>query len=83
MVTPGTRHFLLPAARHGLGETLQKVGSWTALGCEPPAGWKISWLGADVARICYARGTGKTERTVVTVYYTDDWQAAYFDYDSY
>ncbi|MEP7226330.1 MAG: serine hydrolase domain-containing protein [Gemmatimonadales bacterium] len=83
MVTPGTRHFLLPAARRGLGETLQKVSSWTALGCEPPAGRKIRWLGAEVARICYARGTGETERTLVTVYYTEDWQAAYFDYENY
>jgi len=36
-----------------------------------------------VEMISYARGTGKTERTVVTVYYTQDWRAAYFDYDNY
>jgi len=83
MVTPGARHFLLPAARQGLGKMLQEVGSWTALGCEPAIGRGIRWLGTDVARICYARGVGETERTVVTVYYTEDWQAAYFDYENY
>ena len=59
MVAPGARRFLLPAARQQLAETLQKVGSWTALGCEPVIGHKIRWLGADAARICYARGTGR------------------------
>ncbi len=54
-----------------------------ALGCEPASGGKIRWLGGDVARTCYARGTGETERTVVTVYYTGDWRAAYFEYESY
>ena len=83
MVAPGARGFLLPAARQQLGKTLQQVGSWMALGCEPATGRKIRWLGADVARICYARGSGEAERTVVTVYYTDDWQAAYFDEENY
>jgi CubicO group peptidase (beta-lactamase class C family) len=83
MVTPGARHLLLPAARDQLGETLRKVHSWMALGCEPASGRKIRWLGGDVARTCYARGTGETERTVVTVYYTGDWRAAYFEYESY
>jgi hypothetical protein len=59
------------------------VGSWTALGCEPVVGRKIRWLGADVARICYARGIGETVRTVVSVYYTDAWQAAFLDYENY
>jgi len=26
---------------------------------------------------------GETERTVFTVYYTEDWRAAYFDYENY
>ena len=82
-VTPGLRRFLLPSGRDELAKTLQQVGSWMALGCEPTTGRKIGWLGADVARICYARGSGKAERTVVTVYYTDDWQAAYFDEENY
>ena len=82
-VMPAARRFLLPAARRQLGETLDRVGKWTALGCEPVAGRKIRWLGADVARICYARGIGKAERTVVTVYYTGDWKPAYFDYENY
>jgi hypothetical protein len=53
------------------------------LGCEPLVKAKIRWLGADATRICYARGTGKAGRRVVTVYYGDDWRATYFDYESY
>jgi hypothetical protein len=83
MVTPGARRFLLPAARQELGKTLQRVGSWMPLGCERAPGRKIRWLGADVARVCYARGTGGDERIVVTAYYTGAWKAAYFDYENY
>lgn len=82
-VMPAARHLLLPAARRNLAQMLEKAGSWTALGCEPVVGQKVRWLGADVARVCYARGTGKAERTVVTVYYTGDWRATYFDYENY
>ncbi len=53
------------------------------MGCEPVVGRKVRRLGADVARICYARGTGETERTVVTAYYTDNWQAGYFEHENY
>ncbi|HEY5940650.1 MAG TPA: serine hydrolase domain-containing protein [Gemmatimonadales bacterium] len=82
IVTPGLQRFQRPAARLRLSQMLQDVGSWTALGCEPVK-QKTRWLDADVARICYARGTGKAGRTVVTVYYADDWRATYFDYESY
>jgi hypothetical protein len=83
MVTPGLQRFQRPAAREELGRVLQQVDSWTALGCEPVVKQRIRWLGADAARICYARGAGKAGRRAVTVYYADDWRATYFDYESY
>ena len=83
MLTSGARRFLRPAVRRELGQMLEKADSWTALGCEPLAGLKERLLGADVARVCYARGTGKSERTVVSVYYARDWLATYFDYEDY
>jgi hypothetical protein len=48
---------------------------------------RLDYVGLSVAvlrgdRVLLARGAGETERTVVTVYYTGDWQA-YFDYESY
>jgi CubicO group peptidase (beta-lactamase class C family) len=83
IVTPGARRFQLPAARQQLGEILQKAGSWTTLGCELVIGRKIRRLGADVARICYARAAGEAERLVVNAYYTDDWRAAYYELQYY
>ncbi|HEY8198002.1 MAG TPA: serine hydrolase domain-containing protein [Gemmatimonadales bacterium] len=83
MVTPGLQRFQRPAAREELGRVLQQVDSWTALGCEPVVKQRIRWLGADAARICYARGAGKAGRRAVTVYYAGDWRATYFDYESY
>ncbi|MEA2722329.1 MAG: hypothetical protein QOH59_100 [Gemmatimonadales bacterium] len=83
LVTPGLQRFQRQARRQELGRMLQQVGSWTALGCEPVVKQRIRWLGAPAARVCYARGTGKAGRSVVTVYYTDDWQAAYLEHENY
>jgi CubicO group peptidase (beta-lactamase class C family) len=82
-ITPGLQGFQRPSRRQELGRMLQRVDSWIILGCEPVVEQRIRWLGADVARICYARGTGKAGRTIVTVHYTDDWRAAYLDYENY
>jgi hypothetical protein len=57
--------------------------SWMALGCERPMGGQIRWLGADATHVCYARGFGVKERAVVTIYFTSDWQVAYFDLENY
>ncbi len=82
-ITPGARRHLVPAARRHLPEILKQSQSWTALGCERPMGGKIRWLGSDAAHVCYARGVGAEGRTVATVYYTGDWQVAYFDVENY
>ena len=82
-LTPGARRHLVPAARRQLPEILKQAQSWTALGCERPRGGQIRWLGADAVHVCYARGLGAEGRTVAAVYYTGDWQVAFFDLESY
>lgn len=46
-------------------------------------GGQVRWLGAEAVHVCYARGIGTESRTVATVYYTRDWQVAYFDLENY
>ena len=82
-IAPGARRHLLPAARRQLPEILKQARSWTALGCERPMGGRVQWLGAEAVHVCYARGVGTEGRAVATVYYTRDWQVAYFDFDYY
>jgi CubicO group peptidase (beta-lactamase class C family) len=83
-ITPGARRHLVRAARRQLPEILKETQSWTALGCERPIGGQVRWLGADAVHVCYARGAGGPgERTVVTVYFTGDWQVAYFELERY
>jgi CubicO group peptidase (beta-lactamase class C family) len=82
-IAPGARRHLVPAARRWLPELLKQAKTWTALGCERPMGDQIRWLGADAVHVCYARGVGAEDRTVATVYFTGDWQVAYFELENY
>jgi CubicO group peptidase (beta-lactamase class C family) len=82
-IAPGARRHLVPAARRQLPDILKQAESWTALGCERPLGGQVQWLGSDATHVCYARGAGAEGRTVATVYYTGDWEVAYFELDSY
>jgi CubicO group peptidase (beta-lactamase class C family) len=82
-IAPGARRHLVPAARRQLPDILKQAQSWTALGCERPMGGQIRWLGADAVHVCYARGVGPEGRTVATVYFTGEWQVAYFEVENY
>ena len=82
-IAPGARRHLVPAARRQLPEILKQAQSWTALGCERPMGGHMRWLGADAVHVCYARGIGAKGRTVASVFYTADWQVAYFELENY
>jgi CubicO group peptidase (beta-lactamase class C family) len=83
-IASGARRHLVPAARRQLPEILKEAQSWTALGCERPLGGRLRLLGADAVHVCYARAIGRpAERTVATVYFTGDWQVAYFDLERY
>jgi CubicO group peptidase (beta-lactamase class C family) len=82
-IAPGARRHLVPAARRQLPDILKQAQSWTALGCERPMRGHIRWLGADAVHVCYARAVGPEGRTVATVYFTRDWQVAYFELENY
>jgi CubicO group peptidase (beta-lactamase class C family) len=82
-ITPGLRRSLTPAHRSELKQSLEKAGSWTLLGCDDVTGRGISWLGGDVGHICYARARGPAQRTVVSVFYTLDWRATYYESQAY
>lgn len=77
--TPALRRFLSATERTRWGEVASKGTDWIPLGCEPVAGQGITLLGASVARVCYTRAHGAGGDRLVTVQYTDDWQAAHLD----
>jgi hypothetical protein len=82
-IAPGARRHLVPAARRQVPEILKQAETWTALGCERPTTGRLRWLGADAVHVCYSRGVGPEDRTVATVYFTGDWQVAYFGLENY
>jgi CubicO group peptidase (beta-lactamase class C family) len=76
-VTMRFRRFVSPALRKELRELAEGTKAWTSLGCDHVAGQGVTWLGAVVERICYAKGIAPAERSIVSVYYTADWRAAH------
>lgn len=81
--TARLRLFLTPAHRNELNQSLKKAGAWAFLGCDDVTDRRISWLGGDVARICYLRGSGPVQPTVISVFYTRDWQATHYESQNY
>jgi CubicO group peptidase (beta-lactamase class C family) len=79
-VTAGLHRFLSAAARQEWAELLGPVRSWTPLGCDAVTERRIVRLGAEVERICYARGTGASAPLLVSVYYAAGGRAAYLDF---
>ena len=80
VAAPGYSRFLSAPERARWGE-VASAGSddWTPLGCDEVAGQGITTLGAQVARVCYARAHRADGDRLVTVQYTDAWQAALVD----
>ncbi|HEX2249312.1 MAG TPA: serine hydrolase domain-containing protein [Gemmatimonadales bacterium] len=76
-VTKRFRRFVSPALRGELRQLLDRTEAWTTLGCDRVARQGMTWLGATVERICYAKGIAPEERTIASVYYTADWRAAH------
>jgi CubicO group peptidase (beta-lactamase class C family) len=79
--TPALRRFLGAAERAEWREEASTVTAWTPLGCEPASDHPMTRLGAAIAWLCYARGTGPRAGLAVTALYTDDWHLA--DIESY
>jgi CubicO group peptidase (beta-lactamase class C family) len=78
-LTDALQRFLLPAARKELAELAKESKGWTPLGCDAVAKLGITRLGAAIDRICYARSTGQSGPSLVSVYYATDRRAAYID----
>lgn len=72
VLAPGLRRFLTGADRKDLKQTLDQLKFWTMLGCDDVAGSGITWLGGNVERICYARGSGSAQPVAASVFYTKD-----------
>lgn len=84
-VTPGLNRFLSPALRKDLGATVAQAKSWTELGCDVVRAGEIERLGASIGRICYTRAVGRSDRLIVSVYYTvsSRWRAAQIEVEQY
>ena len=78
-LAPGLRTFASKSVREGWAESLEDLSRWESAGCDDVSGKGISRLGERIARICYARGTGKDSRLLASVMYTADWRAAAMD----
>ena len=82
-VTDGLRRFIAPAFRKDVSDLLHSVQSWTMLGCDLVAQQRLSRLGSPIERICYARGTGRSSRSIVAVSFTPDSAATFVDWYDY
>lgn len=78
-ITPALERFLSPRARREIGELGGPAVRWTFVGCDDVVRRGVTRLGAGVARLCYARGTGGDADHLVEVAYTGDWKAAFID----
>jgi CubicO group peptidase (beta-lactamase class C family) len=77
--TPGLSRFLPAPERARWGEVASAGTDWTPLGCDHVAEQGITVLGARVAHVCYAHAHGADGDRLVTIQYTDTWQAAQVD----
>ncbi len=82
-LAPGLRTFASKSVREGWAESLKDLSRWESAGCDDVSGKGISRLGERIARICYARGTGKDSRLLASVMYTAEWRAAAMDFYPY
>ncbi|MFL5403072.1 MAG: hypothetical protein ACJ8BF_09670, partial [Gemmatimonadales bacterium] len=79
LVTPELRSFTARERREQIGGWLKVIYSWTPLGCESVGTRGISRLRSRIEQICYAKGTAKEGRLLITVLYGSDWRAAGVD----
>jgi CubicO group peptidase (beta-lactamase class C family) len=77
--TPALTRFVSPGVRKEWSELLGATKSWVPLGCDVVRGRRISRLGATIERICYARGSGPSGASLVSVYYTTHGRVGYID----
>lgn len=82
LATPGLRRFLTPGTRKGFAMDAKEPVTWTALGCDDISASQFAYLGAPVARACYARTASGTPY-LAEVFYTADGRVAGAELDRY
>ena len=83
LTTRGFRQFASPPWRKELAEALKLVNSWTPLTCDTSAFGSFMYLGVEVARMCYLRGTGPKASLVASMYYSADRRVAGIEFNGY
>ena len=81
--TPGFRRFAIPAWRKELRQEVKPVASWTPLICDTLAPGAFMYLGAEITRMCYVRGTGPEASVLAGVYYSADRRLAGIEINDY
>jgi CubicO group peptidase (beta-lactamase class C family) len=71
VATPGLRRFLSPDTRKQFGNEGREVSAWTPLGCDDLTGRTFAYLGAKVARACYARSASGSPYLAEVLYAAD------------
>ncbi len=81
--TPGFRRFAAPAWRKELREDIKPVESWTPLTCDTLGSGAFMYLGAEITRMCYVRGTGPEASVLANVYFSADRRLAGIEINDY
>src|SRR4051812_32936264 len=79
LVTPELRDTFPKSRRKLIAGLLEKMHTWTPLGCDSVRGRGISRLRSRIEHICYSRGTAKEGSLLFTVLYGSGWRAAGID----
>ncbi len=62
---------------------MKPVASWTPLTCDTLASGAFMYLGAEITRMCYVRGTGPEASVLASVYYSADRRLAGIEINDY
>jgi CubicO group peptidase (beta-lactamase class C family) len=79
LVTPEFRDTFPKSRREFIAGLLERMHTWTPLGCDSVRGRGISRLRSRIEHICYSRGTAKEGSLLFTVLYGSGWRAAGID----
>jgi len=81
--TSGFRRYAVASWRKDLGQEMKLASSWMPLTCDTLASGSFMYLGADVTRMCYVRGSGPKADLLADVYYSADRRLAGIEINDY
>lgn len=79
LATPEFKDTFPRPRRELIGGMLEKIQTWTPLGCDHVRGRGISRLRSRIEHICYTKGTAKEGSLLFTVLYGSGWRVAGLD----